>query len=569
MISRFLGHRKLAAVTAAALLAAGAGACSSSSSTGASSSNSSSSSSSSATLTMESSPESTITQAFNPFIPTQAIWGMGATGLIYEPLLQFDIAAPPKYYPWLATSYQWSNGGKSVTFTIRQGVKFNNGTPMTPADVAFTYNLVKNNKALNLAGLAISSVSTSGNTVTLTFPAAQYTNLQSIAGVPILPQSIWSKVGNPATYPDANPVGTGPYKLKTFTPQGFTLTKNTGYWQASLAKVTNVYFPVYTSNTGALSALFNDQIDWTGNFIPGLQKDFVAKSPATHHFWEAPGSTNAFIPNLNKWPTNQLAVRKAISLAVNRTVLATEGEAGLENPVLNASGITLPTYSAWSAPVASDTVSATGNAAAAQAALTAAGYTKGSNGFFQKGGKTVSITLISPSAYTDYAEVGSIAAQELKNAGIDANFQGISVNAWNQDMATGNFTLAEHWSNGGVTPYNLYDNWLDSALSSPTAATGDYEGLKNPTIDSALAKLAGSQTVAQQTAALTPIAKYVEANLPVIPVTTASDWFEYNSQHWVGWPTQSNPYESGQPSGTNNNAGTGTDEVVILHLSPR
>ena len=570
MISRFLGHRKLAAVTAAALLAAGAGACGSSSSTGASGSNSSSpSSSSSATLTMESSPESTITQAFNPFIPTEAIWGMGATGLIYEPLLQFDIAAPPKYYPWLATSYQWSNGGKSVTFTIRQGVKFNNGTPMTPADVAFTYNLVKSNKALNLAGLAISSVSTSGNTVTLTFPTAQYTNLQSIAGVPILPQSIWSKVGNPATYPDANPVGTGPYKLKTFTPQGFTLTKNTGYWQASLAKVTNVYFPVYTSNTGALSALFSNQIDWTGNFIPGLQKDFVAKDPAHHHFWEAPGSTNAFIPNLNKWPTNQLAVRKAISLAVNRSVLASEGEAGLENPVLNASGITLPTYSAWSAPVASDTVSSTGDAAAAQAALTAAGYTKGSNGFFQKGGKTVSITLISPSAYTDYAEVGSIAAQELKNAGIDANFQGISVNAWNQDMATGNFTLAEHWSNGGVTPYNLYDNWLDSALSSPTAATGDYEGLKNPAIDSALATLAGSQTVAQQTAALTPIAKYVAANLPVIPVTTASDWFEYNSQHWVGWPTQSNPYDSGQPSGTNNNAGTGTDEVVILHLSPR
>ena len=331
----------------------------------------------------------------------------------------------------------------------------------------------------------------------------------------------------------------------------------------------NVYFPVYTSNTGALSALFNDQIDWTGNFIPGLQKDFVAKSPAYHHYWEAPGSSNAFIPNLNKWPTNQLAVRKAISLAVNRSVLASEGEAGLENPVLNASGITLPTYSAWSAPVASDTVSATGNAAAAQNVLKAAGYTKGSNGFYQKGGKTVSVTLISPSAYTDYAEVGSIAAQELKNAGIDANFQGISVNAWNQDMATGNFTLAEHWSNGGVTPYNLYDNWLDSTLSSPTAATGDYEGLKNPTIDSALATLAGSQTVAQQTTALTPIAKYVAANLPVIPVTTASDWFEYNSQHWVGWPTQSNPYESGQPSGTNNNAGTGTDEVVILHLSPR
>jgi peptide/nickel transport system substrate-binding protein len=91
-------------------------------------------------------------------------------------------------------------------------------------------------------------------------------------------------------------VGTGPYKLKDLHPQGFTLTKNTVYWQISKAKVPNVYFLVYTSNTGALRALFSDQIDWTGNFIPGLQKDFVAKDPAHHHFWEAPGSTNAFIP---------------------------------------------------------------------------------------------------------------------------------------------------------------------------------------------------------------------------------------------------------------------------------
>jgi peptide/nickel transport system substrate-binding protein len=84
-----------------------------------------------------------------------------------------------------------------------------------------------------------------------------------------------------------------------------------------------------------------------------------------------------------------------------------------------------------------------------------------------------------------------------------------------------------------------------------------------------LATLAGASTVAQQTSDLVPIEKYVAANLPVIPVTTASEWFEYNSQHFVGWPTQQNPYETGQPSGTNNNAGSGTDEVVILHLRPR
>ena len=409
----------------------------------------------------------------------------------------------------------------------------------------------------------------SGNNVTLTFPSSEYTNLENIAGVAIVPQSIWNAAGNPATFTDATPVGTGPYELSTFTPQGFTLKKNPFYWQSSLAKVQKVYFPVYTSNTSALSALFSGQIDWTGNFIPGLQKDFVAKAPAYHHFWEAAGGDESFEPNLTKWPTNQLAVRKAISLAVNRTLLGSEGEAGLENPVLNATGLTLPTFAAWSGPVASMTVSPTSDVAGAKAVMKAAGFTMGSDGFWQKGGKTVSLTIISPSAYTDMAEVDSIAAQELKAAGIDATFQGLAVTAWNSDVADGDFQMTEHWSNGGITPYNMYEGWLDPSLATGTAATGDYERLNDPAIKADLVKLASASTVAEQTADLVPLEQYVAANLPVIPVETASEWFEYNSQNFVGWPTEQNPYETGQPSGTNNGPGSGTDEVVILHLKPR
>jgi peptide/nickel transport system substrate-binding protein len=115
----------------------------------------------------------------------------------------------------------------------------------------------------------------------------------------------------------------------------------------------------------------------------------------------------------------------------------------------------------------------------------------------------------------------------------------------------------------------MYDGWLDSSLSSGKTATGNYERLKDPAVDQMLAKLAGAETTAQQTAALEPIAKYVAANLPVIPTTTGSQWFQYNSQNYVGWPTPDNPYQTGQPSGTNNGPGSGTNEVVLLHLRPR
>ena len=181
-------HRRLFAVAAAGVLAAGLAACSSSGSSS-SASGTSSSSATGKTLVMESSPESTITQAFNPFAPTQAAYGMGATGLIYEPLIQFNLVSPPKYYPWLATSYAWSNGGKTLTFAIRQGVKWNDGQPLTPADVAFTFNMVNKTPAININGIKISSASTSGNNVVLNFATPQYANLQSIAGTAIVPQA--------------------------------------------------------------------------------------------------------------------------------------------------------------------------------------------------------------------------------------------------------------------------------------------------------------------------------------------------------------------------------------------
>jgi len=207
MSSTHLTHRGLVAIAAVGLLAAGVGACSSTPA----SSGSGSSSTASKPLVMESSPETTITDDFNPFVSTAAPQGMGATGLVYEPLLQFDLASPPKYTPWLATAYSWSNGGKSITFTIRQGVKWNDGTAMTPADVAFTYNLVMKNAAINLAGLPITSAAASGNTVTINFSSAQYLNLQEISGVPILPKAIWSQYqSSPTTFTDAKPVGTGP-----------------------------------------------------------------------------------------------------------------------------------------------------------------------------------------------------------------------------------------------------------------------------------------------------------------------------------------------------------------------
>src|SRR5271155_260537 len=111
---RLHSRRRLIALAASGLLAAGLAACSSSSSPSTSASSTGSAATTGKTLVMESSPETTITQDFNPFDPTPAAYGMGATGLIYEPLIQFDLASPTIDYPWLAPSPAWANGGKTI-----------------------------------------------------------------------------------------------------------------------------------------------------------------------------------------------------------------------------------------------------------------------------------------------------------------------------------------------------------------------------------------------------------------------------------------------------------------------
>jgi peptide/nickel transport system substrate-binding protein len=517
--------------------------------------------SSSSVLTVESSQQNAITKNFNPFIQSSAAALLGATSLIYEPLLQTNAIKPGQYYNWLATGYSWSNGGKSITFTIRPGVKWSDGSPMTAADVAFTFNMLKKYPDVNTTGLSVQTVSSSGNHVTLNFSTPQYANLQNIAGQTyIVPQAVWSKVGDPGKYADPDPVGTGPYGVSQFSSQGITLKANPSYWGGKPA-VGTVQFPTYASSNTALAALQTDQLHWAGNFIPGVQQVFV-NGHSNHHVWFTPIQTNSLMPNLTKFPTNQLPVRKAISLAIDRTALSEQAEGGIEPPVSNASGLTLPIFQQFLHPsVASMTLNAHSDIAGAKQVLQQAGYVMGSDGLFRtKSGQKLTIDITNPSSFTDYATGDQMIAGWLRKAGIDARFVGQSVTAWSSDIASGNFQLTSHWSQTSVSPYQLYNNWLNSALATNNAA-GNFERLKDTSVDAQLNKLAQANSVSQQQADVAPIEQYVAQNMPIIPTVYGVVFDEYNTSKFTGWPSESNPYESGSPNAP-------TNEVVILRLRP-
>ena len=91
-------------------------------------------------LTIDNESGGTWTCDFNPFNLTYISFALGP---VYEPLVFVNTLQSGKTTPWLATKWAWSTGNKTLTFTIRNGVKFTDGDPLTPADVAYTFNLLK------------------------------------------------------------------------------------------------------------------------------------------------------------------------------------------------------------------------------------------------------------------------------------------------------------------------------------------------------------------------------------------------------------------------------------------
>ena len=103
------------------------------------------------------------TCGFNPFNSTVQFLSFGP---IYEELVFVNALKSGAPTPWLASKFKWSNHAKKLTFTIRKGVKWSDGKPLTAADVLFTFQLLKKHKALDLQAVwsVLKSVSRKGAT---------------------------------------------------------------------------------------------------------------------------------------------------------------------------------------------------------------------------------------------------------------------------------------------------------------------------------------------------------------------------------------------------------------------
>ena len=561
--------RRLLLTGATAVLAAAAlAACTSSGSSGSASGSAAGSAAGkgpTGTLTIVNASGTQWNCSFNPFNPGNL--GEGVTmGQVYEPLAFVDTLENAKATPWLATSWAWSDGNKALTFTIRQGVKFSDGTPMTAADVAYTFNLIKKVPALDVNSVwsVLSSVTQSGDTVAMTFKTAAVPYFYYIADqIPIVPEHVWSKISNPVTYADTNPIGTGAYVVNPCTPQNITYTANPDYWQPGEPKIAKVLYPAFTSNDPANTMLATGQGQWGSQFIPNIQALYTSKSK-DNHYWFPPYASVSLIPNLTAPGLSDVAVRQAMAYAIDRNKVGNIGEYG-EEPGANQSDIALPTFSAWLDSSAAAKYNYGYDPAKAKQILQQAGYTMGSNGIFAKGGKQLSFSVINIGGFSDWVASMSVIQQELKAVGIQITPDNLAQNDFLSRLFSGNYQLAYYAQTGGPTPYYEFRQWLYSANSAPIGknAASNWERYSNPATDQLLDQYATTTDTATQHQIVNQLQQVVLSDVPFIPITGDVAWFQYNTASFSGWPTPTDPYaipaayaypDMGQ---------------VLLHLSPK
>jgi peptide/nickel transport system substrate-binding protein len=549
--------RTTGVLVAAGLLAA---ACSSSSSSG-----TGTGATASKTVTISNENGALWTCGFNPLLGSDQLL---AFGFVYEPLVYVNPLQNGKTTPMLATSWAWGAGNNSLTFTIRNGVKWNDGTPMTAADVVYTFNLMKKYPALDLPGVwsVLSSVTQSGDQVTMKFKAPAVPDFYYIADqTPIMPQHIWSKVSNPVTYANPHPVGTGPYTVNPCTSQNVTYTANPHYWQPGLPKITKVEYPAFTSNNTANDQLANGQAQWGSQYIPAITTFYTAKSP-DFHYWFPPTVNVSVVPNLTNSLLANVKVRQAISYAIDRAKVSSIGESTYEPPA-NQAGIVTPTFTSWLDSSLASKYHYAYDPVKAKQILTSAGFKMGSDGIMANSkGQKLSFSIINIGDYSDWVASVQVIQQNLKAVGIQITPDNLTNTAFTAALYAGKYQLAYYDQQSfGPGPYYELRNWLDSAGTAPIGQTAasNYERYINPSTDKLIHSYAGTTSVTEQHAIVDQLQQVMLAELPIIPVVEAVDWYQYSTQHHTGWPTPGNPYA--QPS-----AYSFPDmEQVLLHLAPK
>lgn len=507
---------------------------------------------------------------FNPLTTAAAARWPTLAG-VYEPLFVFN-SVRSEQVPWLGLSHEWREGNRVLRVTTRDSVLWSDGRPFTARDVAFTFELLRRSPALDRRGVwsFLAGVrAADARTVEFAFQRVFIPGFDEIAAQPIVPEHVWKDVADPVTFSNPDPVATGPFtEVRVFRDQVYELGRNPRYWQPGKPALEALRFPAYPSNDRANMALVFDEVEWAGNFIPAIDRVFVARDPEHHAYW-FPLTTGLVYLYLNttRAPFDDVRVRKALSMAIDRPLVVDIAAFRYTHPA-DATGMS-ESYAAWR-----DTVAAsrgdwvTFDLARANALLDSAGFARGPDGIRRtREGRPWRYEVLCVSGWSDWVRASQIIARNLREAGVDASVRTYDFGAWFQRVQEGDFDMSLGWSIEGPAPWHLYRWLMSSATIKPpgTPSAGNWHRYASPAADRVLSAFETATDPAEQRRLGHEMQRIFVAEAPAIPLYPNPSWAEFNTRRVVGFPTAENPYADPSP----NKMERGEILLVLTALRPR
>jgi len=403
---------------------------------------------------------------------------------------------------------------------------------------------IDNNGALNNEALPYKDVTVNGNDVTISFTMPQFVNQHKIFGLFVVPKHIWQSISDPTTELNANPVGSGPYTLDTFTPTAVTLQANPNYWGGAPA-VKTIQYQSFNDNTALLNALVAGQVQWGWGYIANYQTVFDSKDPAYVSWFPSPLNFDALWFNCSRAPFNDVKLRQAVSMIIDRQQLSTTGSTGAAAPITSVTGLPSQAGASFIAPEFQGKTFSV-DAKGAQDLLTQAGYkVNPGTSLTDPSGKAVSITMAVPSGWNDYqAELQLIADAMTTDLGIQVDVQAPTSDTWFADVGNGNFDATLHWTDQGMTPYDAYSSIMNGSYLKPVGqtATNNFGRFDSQQATDALNAYANATSDADRATAMATIQEVFVNQVPAVPLLERPSWGQYSTKYYTGWPTAQNPY---------------------------
>jgi peptide/nickel transport system substrate-binding protein len=476
---------------------------------------------------------------FNPFSPNKAV-----VGFTFETLYQVD-GFNCAETPWLATDYRW-DGTQKLTFTLRDGVKWHDGKPFTADDVVFTYEMMKKYPAMDLMGVGpvLSSVTGQGNTVVMEFTTPAVLLFSKIAEVEIVPKHIWANAGDPVKFTNNDAIGTGPYRVKSFSARQMVLKRDPGYWQADKVKVEELRFTHSPEGQVDQLRLERGEYDMNSMFVPDIDKVYVSKDPEYNKYWFAPGGVISLYPNLTKKPFDDKDFRRALTSAFDRQGIADKAQFGYVETA-SQTGLILPNQDKWLDPDVKNGGKIGHDVNKAKKALDAAGYKlDGENRRLGKDGQPLTFEFTVPTGWNDWIQAAQIVRDDFRALGIQVDVATPQQATYEQNRAVGNYDLLFGVYGGDCNVHKDFADPLSSAQSADMgkAAVSNFSRWRDDKTDTLLTELQTAGDEDSRKKAVHGLQRVMMDEVPNIPLWYGAKWFQYRTKRVTGWPNAEDPY---------------------------